>query len=156
MTVRSDPPRTPIIVLTALGAVAALILAAAAVALAVTWPPAHRGSDPISLRYYAYDLATNSIGSTPRSTFSTGEIPAAAVDPLASDRSGALRATWYDAFGYRTAQAGRTGLADLAAHPVPVSTTSAVPPGDYQFVLEELDAGRVVAVLAWGHVEIRL
>lgn len=154
MTVPSEQSRTPLLVLTALGCVAALLLAVAAVVLAVSWPTAHRSAEPVALRYYVYDPAANLIRSTPQSTFHTGEIPAAGVDPDASYLSGTLRATWYDAFGYQTAQVELPGLGDLASHPVPVSTTSAVPPGDYQFVLEEVDAGRVVDVLAWGHVEI--
>jgi len=152
----TDQPTAAVRLMTILGLIAAVVLIAAAAVLAVTWPTAPTRSSPVPVRLYAYDPSTGRIGSTPLSAFQQGQVPAAGIpaDEVDEGPTGPVRATWYDALGYRTNSADFEDLTELSTAPVPLSTTSAVPAGDYQFVLEGLRDGKAVQVLAWVHVEI--
>ncbi|MCP2321734.1 hypothetical protein HDA40_000241 [Hamadaea flava] len=142
--------------LTILGLIAAVVLVATAVVLVVSWPTAPERGSPLPIRLYAYDLATGRASNSPRASFQAGEIPAATIaeEDVDDGPTGPVRASWYDSLGYRTNGEDLDDLGDLVADPVPLSTTSAVPAGDYQFVLEGIRGGQAVEVLAWVHVEI--
>ncbi|MEO3923644.1 hypothetical protein ABGB07_07255 [Micromonosporaceae bacterium B7E4] len=142
--------------MTILGLVAAVVLIAATVVLAVSWPTAPQRSSHLPIRFYAYDPANARLSQVSRTVFQKGQIPVATVEGNAVDTGPrkAVRATWYDALGHQTNSVDLPDLGKLRSGPVPLSTTSAVPPGDYQFVLATVEDDRVVEVLAWVHVEI--
>lgn len=158
MTDPSDADQaTPAVrLLTFLGLFAAVVLVATAVVLVVSWPTAPERGSPLPIRLYAYDPSTGQAAESPRASFRAGEIPAATIpeDAVEDGPTGPVRASWYDSLGYRTNGEDLDDLGELVADPVPLSTTSAVPAGDYQFVLEGIRDGRAVEILAWVHVEV--
>ncbi|MGW4500350.1 hypothetical protein ACWENR_17255 [Micromonospora sp. NPDC004336] len=159
MTDRPEPAeaRTPVLAMRLLGLVAAVVLLAAAVVSAVSWPTTPQRSTPLPIRFHAYDPATGRVSRTPQSRFESGQVtPAATVDAetVETGPREAVRATWHDATGYQTNSVDLSDLGELRANPVPLSATSAAPPGDYQFVLAAVEDGRVTEVLAWAHVKI--
>ncbi|SCL56495.1 hypothetical protein GA0070606_2617 [Micromonospora citrea] len=156
---RSEPGEapTPVLVMRLLGLVAALVLLAAAVVAAVSWPTTPQRSTPLPIRFHAYDPATGRVSETPRSRFQGGQLVPAATVGARTVESGSresVRARWHDATGYRTNSVDLSGLEELRTNPVPLSATSAAPPGNYQFVLAAVENDQVVEVLAWVHVKI--
>ncbi|MEV6971366.1 hypothetical protein AB0M47_40345 [Hamadaea sp. NPDC051192] len=152
----ADQTTPAVRVLTILGLFAALVLVATAVVLVASWPTAPERRSPLPIRLYAYDASTGKVASSTQATFRAGEIPAAAIAEHAVEDgpTGPVRATWYDSLGHRAHSEDLGNLDELVGDPVPLSRTSAVPAGDYQFVLEGIRNGRAVEVLARVHVEI--
>ncbi|MEH1017586.1 hypothetical protein V6U90_31485 [Micromonospora sp. CPCC 206060] len=148
--------RLPLRVMTVLGMFAAVVVLASAVVLAVSWPTTPQRSPALPIRLYAYDPATAHLADLPQERFRQGQIPVATID---EGVAGAVaeepaRASWYDAFGHRTNSVDLPDLNDLRARPLPLSATSAVPAGTYQFVLFTVRGNRAEEVLAWIHVKI--
>ncbi|MEU4644504.1 hypothetical protein [Micromonospora sp. NPDC023814] len=142
--------------MTVLGLIAVVVVLASTVVLAVSWPTTPQRFPALPIRLYAYDSATASIVDSPQERFRQGQIPAATIDEGVAGSVAAepARASWYDAFGHRTNSVDLPDLDDLRASPVPLSATSAVPAGTYQFVLATVRGNRAEEVLAWVHVEI--
>ncbi|MEU6072956.1 hypothetical protein [Micromonospora sp. NPDC047074] len=148
--------RLPVRVVTILGLFSVAVLLVAGAALVVTWPTAPHRSSYLPIRLHAYDPATARVEVAPQVTFRQGQIPAAAIaEPVTGSlMSERVRATWYDKVGYQTNSVDLAEINTLRTSPVPLSTTSAVPAGTYQFVLATIRGDRVEEVLAWVHVEI--
>lgn len=147
--------RTPVRVMAVLGALAVVVLFGATVALAVSWPTTPRRSPALPIQFHQYDLATARIAPSPQATFREGQVPAATTRQRAVDAAtGALRATWYDGLGHQMSSVDLDDLDELRANPVPLSTTSAMPAGTYQFVLSTVRGDQVAEVLAWVRLEI--
>jgi hypothetical protein len=110
----------------------------------------------LAIRLHAYDLATARIVDRPQKRFRQGQIPAATLDEGVAGAAATrpARASWYDGFGHRTNSVDLPDLDDLRARPVPLSATSAVPAGTYQFVLTTVRGNRAEEVLVRVHVEI--
>ncbi|WP_203859845.1 hypothetical protein [Plantactinospora mayteni] len=142
--------------MTVLGLIAVVVVLASVVVLAVSWPTTPQRSPALPIRLYPYDPATASIVDLPQERFRQGQIPAATIDEGVAGSVAAepAQASWYDAFGHRINSVDLPDLDDLRASPVPVSATSAVPAGTYQFVLATVRGNRAEEVLAWVHVEI--
>ncbi|MBO4204461.1 hypothetical protein [Micromonospora echinofusca] len=142
--------------MTVLGMIAAVVVLASAVVLVVSWPTTPQRLPALPIRLYAYDPVTAHLADLPQDRFRQGQIPVATID---EGVAGALAAepawaSWYDAFGHRTNSVDLAGLDDLRARPLPLSATSAVPAGRYQFVLASVRGNRTEEVLAWVHVDI--
>ncbi|MDT0527727.1 hypothetical protein RM555_01845 [Micromonospora sp. DSM 115977] len=146
----------PVRVMTVLGLIAVIVILASAGVLAVSWPGTPQRSPALAIRLHAYDLATARIVDRPQKRFRQGQIPAATIDEGVAGAAATrpARASWYDAFGHRTNSVDLPDLDDLRATPVPLSATSAVPAGTYQFVLATVRGNRAEEVLVWVHVEI--
>lgn len=101
---------------------------------------------------YKYDPATGKTGGPDRTEFHRNEQFAAVVDWSSMPSSIIVDARWYDSFGSIQGQVGPAQAADLASNPVvPVKVPQGyhyVLPGRYTFVVERLQGGVPVEVLA--------
>ena len=101
---------------------------------------------------YQYDQATRKTSGPDRSTFSGAEDFAAVVDWSSLPPTMTVDARWYDTFGTLVGRAGPGTPAELADQTtIPVLTPTPFErnlPGRYIFVVERLDSGVPVEVLA--------
>ncbi len=101
---------------------------------------------------YKYDPASGKTAGPDRTEFRRSEQFAAVVDWTSVPGSTIVDARWYDSFGSIEGQVGPAAASDLVNHPV---VAVAVPqgnhyvlPGRYTFVVERLQDGVPVEVLA--------
>ncbi|HSS61946.1 MAG TPA: hypothetical protein VLK30_10880 [Candidatus Limnocylindrales bacterium] len=101
---------------------------------------------------YKYDPAQGATGGPDRTEFARNEQFAAVVDWNSVPGNTTVDARWYDSFGSIEGQVGPALAADLVDHStVPVAVPQGyhyVLPGRYTFVVERLQGGVPVEVLA--------
>jgi len=133
--------------------VAVVILAVGLVEFVYFEPPGQTtGAKARIVGVYAYDPSTSTTVGTDRSAFTRTEDFAAVVDwsGLPSDLN--VDARWYDAFGSIVGRVGPSTPAQLGnVSIVPITTPQGLHhnlPGDYTFVVQRLQGGVPVEVLA--------
>ena len=101
---------------------------------------------------FRYDPASGAVSGSDRSEFTRTEQFAARVDWASIPSNLTVDARWYDSFGAVEGQTGPGSPGDLSAQPlVPVTVPQGfhyVLPGRYTFVVERLNSGVPVEVLA--------
>jgi hypothetical protein len=133
--------------------VAVVILAVGLVEFVYFEPPGQAtGARARIAGIYAYDPATGATVGTDRSAFTRNEAFAAVVDWSGLPPDLNVDARWYDAFGSVVGRVGPSTPAKLGSSSiVPVTTPQGLHhnlPGDYTFVVERLQGGVPVEVLA--------
>lgn len=101
---------------------------------------------------YEYDVASHQTVGSDRSEFPRTAVFAAVVDWSTVPSDLVVDARWYDTFGSMRGEVGPAHPADLASHgTIPVEVPADlkfVLPGRYTFVVERVDGGVPVEVLA--------
>jgi len=133
--------------------VAVVILAVGLVEFVYFEPPGQAtGAQARIAGVYAYDAATGTTPGNDRSAFSRSEEFAAVVDWSGLPPNLPVDARWYDTFGTIVGRVGPSTPAQLGATTiVPVITPQGLHhnlPGRYTFVVERLQGGVPVEVLA--------
>jgi hypothetical protein len=148
-----DPVRTLYRALLVFDAVAILILTVGLAEFLYFEPPGQTtGLKARIVGVYLYDPTTNTTAGADRRTFSRTEKFAAVMDWSSLPQDITVDARWYDSFEAVVGRAGPGTPAQLAAQTIiPVGLTAGPKdnlPGQYLFVIERLENGVPVEVLA--------
>jgi hypothetical protein len=154
-----DQVRTLYRTLLVFATVAVLILAVGLVEFVHFEPPGQTSGAKVRIvGVLAYDSANGTTVGTDKSTFSRTEEFAAVVDWSGLPPNLAVDARWYDGFGSLVGRVGLSTPAQLGNHSiVPVITPPGLHhnlPGRYTFVVERLQGGVPVEVLARRFVQV--
>ena len=133
--------------------VAVLILAVGLVEFVYFEPPGQTtGAKARIVGIYAYDPTTGTTLGPDRSAFGRDQELAAVVDWSGLPSNLSVDARWYDGFGTIVGRVGPSTPAELGHHStIPVTTPAGLHhnlPGQYTFVVERLQNGLPVEVLA--------
>ena len=148
-----DQVRTLYRTLLVFATVAGLILAVGLVEFVYFEPPGQSTGQKAGIAgVFLYDPATVSVSGPDRSSFARTDLFAAVVDWSGLPPDLNVDARWYDTFGTIVGRVGPSTPAKLGPHSmVPVIVPSGLHhnlPGHYTFVVERLQGGLPVEVLA--------
>jgi hypothetical protein len=148
-----DPVRTLFRALLVFDAVAVLILAIGLAQFVYFEPPGQStGVKATIVGVYQYDSTSNTTSGPDRRTFARAQQFAAVVNWASLPQNITVDARWYDSFGSVVGRVGPGTPAQLADQTtIPVGLLTGLKynlPGQYLFVVERLDNGVPVEVLA--------
>jgi hypothetical protein len=148
-----DPVRTLFRALLVFDAVAVLILAIGLAEFVYFEPPRQStGVEATIVGVYHYDPTSNTTSGPDRRTFARAQQFAAVVNWASLPQNITVDARWYDSFGSVVGRVGPGTPAQLADQTtIPVGLLTGLKynlPGQYLFVVERLDNGVPVEVLA--------
>jgi hypothetical protein len=147
-----DPVRTLYRALLVFDIVAILILAIGLGEFLFFEPPGQTTGASVGVAIYQYDPTTNGTIGPERTTFARNQLFAAVVDWSSLPQGVIVDARWYDSFEAVVGRVGPGTPAQMAGHTtIPVGVPAGLKynlPGQYIFVVERLEGGIPVEVLA--------